>query len=200
MAARTIKNIPSKLYFAYGANLDKKAMRLRCPDAVAVCRATALNRRFVFKGVADIVEDKTSTVRGAIWMISEADEKELDRFEGFPRLYVKKQVMVQTESSNSAAFPVMAYVMTGPNERMIAPPCDSYLATISRGLRDFGYGEPEQNALNLASAEANSMMLEREAAIDQALAEEDDDEDEDNDDDYIIGEETEKDSLFGGRE
>ena len=42
------------LYFAYGSNLNKQQMSIRCPKAKALGAAYIVGWRLVFRGVADI--------------------------------------------------------------------------------------------------------------------------------------------------
>ena len=48
----------SKLYLAYGSNLNKKQMAVRCPTARPVGSAMIYGWELVFRGVADIVKSK----------------------------------------------------------------------------------------------------------------------------------------------
>ena len=73
----------SKLYFAYGSNLNKSQMALRSPTAKALGSAYFPNWRLVFRGVADIEHgDEQDLLPVGIWRIEEADEAALDRYEG----------------------------------------------------------------------------------------------------------------------
>ncbi len=116
-----------KLYFAYGANLNIDSMSYRCPDAVAVQPFYLEGWSLGFSGVATIRPDDTGTVAGALWAISEADERALDMFEGYPSLYRK-------ETIQSDGLEFMVYVMNSdyPNE-----PSSGYLMTIAQGYQDW---------------------------------------------------------------
>ena len=75
------------LYFAYGSNLNQEQMSGRCPDAKPLGKFTLENWRLVFRGVADIEPHEGSLLMCGLWDITSRDEKNLDRYEGFPRLY-----------------------------------------------------------------------------------------------------------------
>ena len=123
-----------KYYLAYGSNLNKRQMKHRCPDAVPVGTVTVKDYELVFRYVATIEPKPGAEVPCAIWKISKADEISLDRYEGYPRLYVKQDFRVEVNGKKITA---MAYVMTN-GIRPIIPPCTAYLRTIMEGYEDFG--------------------------------------------------------------
>ena len=116
-----------KLYFAYGANLNINSMSYRCPDAVAVQPFYLQGWSLAFSGVANIRPDADGCVAGALWAISDADERSLDIFEGYPTLYRKEVI-------RSDGLEFMIYVMNsdGPGE-----PSANYLMTIAQGYQDW---------------------------------------------------------------
>ena len=87
-----------KIYFAYGANTNKGAMRRRCPNAKPVGAGHIKGYKLKFNNVADIVPFPNrdslmnQDVPCVIWEITPDCEKALDRFEGFPSLYRKVDV------------------------------------------------------------------------------------------------------------
>ena len=123
-----------KYYLAYGSNLNKRQMDLRCPDAVPVCAVTIKDYELIFRGVATIEPKPGASVQCGVWMISKEDERQLDRYEGYPSLYWKQDFQVELEGETVTA---MAYVMaegTYPKR----PPSTGYLRTIMEGYEDFG--------------------------------------------------------------
>lgn len=116
-----------KLYFAYGANLNKQGMRLRCKDAVEVQPFYLHGWRLAFSGVATIIPDQDDLVAGALWAISDDDERSLDTFEGWPYLYHKEIIKVDD-------LEFMAYVM---NSDQPAEPSLNYIMTIAQGYQDW---------------------------------------------------------------
>ena len=116
-----------KLYFAYGANLDRVSMRHRCPDAVPVQAAVLKDWQLTFNGVASIRPKPGAWVPGALWLISDRCEQSLDLFEGYPYLYDKRQVTVDGQT-------VMVYKMNRDDPQ---PPGTGYLNVIRRGYRDW---------------------------------------------------------------
>ena len=115
----------SKLYMAYGSNLNKRQMSYRCPTARAVGSAMIYGHELVFRGVADIAKsnDKMHIPVG-IWEIEPEEEHALDVYEGYPHLYGKVKIAG-----------IMTYTM---NRNNINKPSQPYFETILEGYHDFG--------------------------------------------------------------
>ncbi|MBM6917034.1 gamma-glutamylcyclotransferase [Gemmiger formicilis] len=73
---------------------------------------------------------------GVLWRISAADEKHLDFYEGYPRLYGKEPVEVIDSSGQRMT--VMAYTMNSPYKECPTPPSQGYLRGILDGCRQNG--------------------------------------------------------------
>lgn len=124
-----------KLYLAYGANTNREQMAVRCPDARYVCNVTLQDHRLVFRGVADVVQKSGAKVECAMWAITENCEKALDRFEGFPYMYVKRYI---TTHLNGKRHRVMLYVMHSQPTRGQHIPPESYERTLRDGYKTHG--------------------------------------------------------------
>jgi hypothetical protein len=61
---------PTSLYFAYGANMSKRSMGERCPNAVPVKPFYLVGYRLLFSYHATIESDMGSVVPGCLWKIS----------------------------------------------------------------------------------------------------------------------------------
>jgi gamma-glutamylcyclotransferase (GGCT)/AIG2-like uncharacterized protein YtfP len=126
------------LYFAYGANLEPRRFRRRCPGATAVARARLPDHRLAFTrysrpergGVADIVADAEAEVWGALWEIDAACVAALDDYEGVPQAYRRERVRVIDDGG--AEHEAMAYVA---NRTGSFPPSRQYLSVIVAGAR-----------------------------------------------------------------
>lgn len=124
------KSYKTRLYMAYGSNLNKGQMAYRCPTARPVGSALIYGWELCFRGVADIVksEDPNMMIPVGIWEIEPADEYELDIYEGYREsgkgLYDKINVCG-----------IMTYQMT---RRDIAKPSMEYFNTILEGYHHFG--------------------------------------------------------------
>ena len=121
------------IYFAYGANLNLDGMNNRCPDNKPLCRAVLKNHRLMFKGVADIEEAVNHNVHGALYEITKEHLISLDRFEGYPRLYIRKTVPVITEDGRE----VMAVVYQMTDRSQYSRPSQGYLLTILTGCQQW---------------------------------------------------------------
>lgn len=126
------KQEPTTYYFAYGANTNLDNMAHRCPNAQPVGRATLDGYRLVFRHVADIVRDDFERIHGALWKITPECERALDRYEGFPNLYVKDHVTVTV---GNRRFRAMVYVMR--QEKQLLPPSKGYEELLREGYQDF---------------------------------------------------------------
>lgn len=124
---KQIKKVPH-LYMAYGSNLNKEQMKLRCPHAVEKGLIMLPKYRLVFKGVADCIPDKNKSTPIGLWEITNDCEERLDRYEGFPRLYRKEFF------KNKDGQTFMMYVM---NRHSIAEPNQHYYKCIEQGYKDF---------------------------------------------------------------
>ena len=126
------------LYFAYGSNLDLEQMAQRCADAeiVGPVRLENYELRFRGSGFATVAPKKGSTVHGLVWKITPNCEQSLDRYEGYPRHYIKEAVTVQT--ADGSKIPVMAYIMAEPMCRQPALPYPRYYRAIQQGFEANG--------------------------------------------------------------
>ena len=118
-----------KYYIAYGSNMDERQMATRCRDAVLVGTGFIQGYELFFKGsltgcYATIEPKAGSCVPVTLWTISRADEKRLDRYEGFPTFYYKKDVKVQTGNGTITG---LVYIMH--EDRHCGVPFPWYYAT-----------------------------------------------------------------------
>lgn len=129
-----------KLYAAYGSNLNIEQMGARCPSASVVGAGVLKDYRLLFKGsktgaYLTIEKSNGSTVPVGLWRITEAHERDLDRYEGFPRFYHKETLTADCEGGRKLN--CMVYVMN--ENRNIALPSQSYFFICRQGYDDFGF-------------------------------------------------------------
>lgn len=97
-----------RIYIAYGSNMNVGQMADRCPDSRLLGVSQIDGYALEFHGgggaVATIVPREDSRVPVVLWEISERDERNLDRYEGFPRLYFKKDFRVYLGKRKVSAF------------------------------------------------------------------------------------------------
>jgi len=137
------------LYFAYGANLDLRGMKLRCPEHRPIGRAILKNYRLMFKGVADIEPASGHQVHGALYEITAEHLKTLDRFEGYPQFYIRKFLPVCTKEGEEVE--AVVYLMN--NCRQYSSPHRGYLNVILSGCRQWGL--PEEHARDVIPRATN---------------------------------------------
>lgn len=121
------------LYFAYGSNMNREQMSVRCPNSTYMYKGRIPGVQLDFRKYLDISRKKDSFVEGVIWKIHPADIKSLDRYEGYPLLYGKKKGVAFV---NNERIPVFFYRMT-PGRYPITLPTESYLRTCLDGCTDF---------------------------------------------------------------
>ena len=130
-----------KIYMAYGSNLNVKQMHIRCPFAKVYKTAELPGYRLLFRGgnggaVATIEPREGSSVSVALWKITPFDEKALDRYEGWPRLY-RKEIFKITLGKRKVR--VFAYIMN--DGFPLGRPSRSYFTTILEGYEEFMFDQ-----------------------------------------------------------
>ena len=104
-----------------------------------VGKAVLKDYRLVFRGnrsgngVASVVPDPGKEVQGLLWKITPRCERSLDFYEGYPNLYGKEEIKVQTEKGEVAK--VAVYIMNEPYQSQPALPSEFYLKGILDGCR-----------------------------------------------------------------
>jgi gamma-glutamylcyclotransferase (GGCT)/AIG2-like uncharacterized protein YtfP len=124
-----------RLYIAYGSNLNLRQMAYRCPTAKVVGAAVMRNWHLLFCGAATIERFKGGKVPVLVWDIQPKDEKELDVYEGWPRLYRKESVRVTLNGKQVRA---MVYIMNSSSQ---SPPNSAYYNVIREGYKSAGFDE-----------------------------------------------------------
>ncbi len=145
------------VYLVYGSNLNIAQMRYRCPGAKPLGATILPDWKLTFWGgrgsaVATIIKCEGSFVPVALWSITPADEKALDVYEGWPRLYRKEYLRLKWRGKNVKA---MVYIM---NHGAVNIPSRGYFATILNGYRDFSI-DPEPLFQALSEAYENRTRL-----------------------------------------
>ena len=136
----------SKYYLAYGSNLSMAQMAGRCPDAVYVGTAEIADYQLLFKGSQTgsylTVEPKTGKkVPVLVWRISDRDERNLDRYEGCPEFYYKREITVEMKSLTDGIplgkIDALIYIMH--EERSLGCPTLRYYEVCLEGYIRFGF-------------------------------------------------------------
>ena len=137
------------LYFAYGANLNLDGMKYRCPGFKPIASAVCPDYRFAFKGVADIEICPGENVYGALYLLNRKHMQALDRFEGFPRLYIKKKVLVKILDGLKPDNWTLATVYVMRNRNNYGTPSPGYLNTILTGCQQWELPQNYQKEIML---------------------------------------------------
>ena len=120
------------LYFAYGSNLNHFQMKKRCKDSIYLKKINLKDFKLNFRSkyrAADIESKKNSIVPGGLFKISKNDEKKLDVYEDFPKLYKKHYFYYYGKK-------VMTYIMVKKSPFKF--PTERYLNIVKQGYKDCG--------------------------------------------------------------
>jgi hypothetical protein len=139
----------TKYYAAYGSNLNKAQMKVRCPKATALGAVELPKAQLIFNGVADVIFHETKTAMIGLWKITDECERELDMYEGvisringkkFKQGAYRKETIrvIVTEEGVEVETDALIYVMNRNSHEM---PMLSYLTRIKEGFKDFGLDE-----------------------------------------------------------
>ena len=134
-----------KYYLAYGSNLNMEQMKWRCPGAEVVGTSVIPDYELLFKGsmtgsYLTIERKKGGIVPVAVWSVTKRDEAALDRYEGYPRFYYKKDVKVVLDGAVpgfTAGLDAFVYIMH--EERPIGIPSEYYVEACLEGYDAFGF-------------------------------------------------------------
>ena len=132
------------LYIAYGSNMVQEQMDYRCPDAKLIGTGYIAGARleFYLHATVEKTGDMRNRVPVAVWEISAADEKRLDRYEGYPSYYVKEEWPVHMDDGSEIRG--MIYIM-----KLIrnAPPQRAYYQGITDAYRALGLSHQVRTVL-----------------------------------------------------
>lgn len=124
-------------YIAYGSNMNLNQMHYRCPNSSVVGKGKIYGWKLVFNIHADIIptENEADTLPVVVWEIAPKDWASLDRYEGYPKYYVKQEI--ETALENGSVEKCVAYVMA-PGRKGHKPPYQDYFDVIERGCNQNG--------------------------------------------------------------
>lgn len=134
-----------RYYLAYGSNLNVRQMEMRCPTARMIGTATLENYRLMFKGsktgaYLTIEPEEGCTVPVGVWEVTSRDEFALDRYEGFPTFYYKKELELPiTGIRTGKVRRRKAFVYIMHEDRLLGVPSNMYMRICMEGYMDFGF-------------------------------------------------------------
>ena len=137
-------------YIAYGSNMIENHMAHRCPDGRLIGVGHLPNHRLEFYRHATVEADDTCAegVPVAVWEISDADERRLDVYEGFPYYYSKEEATVLM--ADGSEIKGMVYVMCEGYKE--GSPAKSYYDAIREAYEKLGLGSQIETVLEPALA------------------------------------------------
>jgi gamma-glutamylcyclotransferase len=125
-------------YFAYASNLSKKQMQTRCPESKPMFVAVLPNYKLIFSGwsrewhggKATIKSFRGEKVRGAIYDVTDACMRQLDKFEpGYTRLNVT------VFNEDNEAVQAVTYIKAGQLEE--TQPSKEYAEIMRQAYHDW---------------------------------------------------------------
>ena len=133
-----------RYYLAYGSNLNMAQMQWRCPGAVPLGTAEISGYRLLFKGSRTgsyLTLEKADgfSVPVGVWAVTEADEARLDRYEGYPAFYYKKDINVELKADDGPFSQIEAFVYIMHEDRKLSIPSSYYMQTCLEGYDRFGF-------------------------------------------------------------
>lgn len=134
-----------RYYIAYGSNLNIRQMRWRCPTARIIGTAELEDWKLLFKGsktgsYLTIEQETGSRVPVAVWEVSPQDEAALDRYEGYPDFYYKKEMTLDITGIKTGKVrrrKVFVYIMH--EDRPLGVPSLMYMRVCAEGYDNFGF-------------------------------------------------------------
>jgi gamma-glutamylcyclotransferase (GGCT)/AIG2-like uncharacterized protein YtfP len=114
-------------------------MNCRCQDNKFIKKVYLDNYKFVYDGysnewkgaVANILKSADSIVWGGLYEISKSDLDNLDKYEGFPDSYDRKELKVEDDHGN--IYKAITYFRTGEK---IGIPSNKYKKIVIDGAKD----------------------------------------------------------------
>ena len=133
------------LYFAYGSNMDKAAMRMRCPNARAIGAARLDNYQFYIgvDGWGSVRPRAGGHVLGVLWKVTPRDLAALNAYEWLDKgVYKLRTLPVRIGARRAAA---MIYIL---RRRGVGRPKPGYAELCAAAARAWKF--PESYARSLA--------------------------------------------------
>lgn len=138
-------DMANRYYIAYGSNLNLPQMRMRCPGATIIGTAGIKDYHLLFKGsktgsYLTIEPWEGGMVPVAVWKVSAADERSLDRYEGYPVFYHKVEMELDVTLMDSGEVrPLVGFVYVMCADKPLGTPTNSYFITCAQGYESFGF-------------------------------------------------------------
>ena len=131
---------------AYGSNLCWLRMAQRCPDMEAIGTTVIPGYRMLFKqsrtgAYCTIEQDANCCVPALIYKISDEDEARLDRCEGYPRYYYKREFLLPVRTLQGRKLRkrrnCIAYILH--EDRLLGEPSEEYFSIVEGGYEAWNF-------------------------------------------------------------
>jgi gamma-glutamylcyclotransferase (GGCT)/AIG2-like uncharacterized protein YtfP len=140
------------LTFAYGSNLSREQMSVRCPSGNVIGVGTLRDHRLTFNryssgwtgGVADVVPSPGDEVWGIVWELSDRDFASLDAYEDVPDGYRRSELEIGLREGGVR----LAWVYTVVRKSPFTAPSREYLEIIRDAARELDFPPSYRNALD----------------------------------------------------
>ena len=148
-------------YLAYGSNLNLKEMKHRCPFSKVVGTLYLSNFKLSFKGEENgfltIEQKKGSIAPIGIFKVNKLFIKSLDKYEGYPYLYDKKEIEFEL---NGKKVKGLIYIMNDEFDYVL--PDYYYFKRCEVGYNDFNFDKSYlYEALNYTANSIKSKEMTR---------------------------------------
>lgn len=135
-------NMNKRYYIAYGSNLNLEQMHFRCPTARILGTSVINDYELLFKGsltgaYLTVEKKKGSKVPVAVLEVTAEDELSLDRYEGYPRFYYKKDMTLNVKGIGK--MDCFVYIMH--ENRKIGIPSSAYVEAVLDGYAAFRFNK-----------------------------------------------------------
>lgn len=148
-------------YLAYGSNLNLKEMKHRCPFSKVVGTMYLYNFKLSFKGEVNrflTIESKEGSIAPiGIFKVNKLFIKSLDKYEGYPYLYDKKEIEFEL---NGKKIKGLIYIMNDEFDYVL--PDSNYFKRCEVGYNDFNFDKSYlYEALNYTANSIKSKEMTR---------------------------------------
>ncbi|KAG6856463.1 hypothetical protein H0H87_004323 [Tephrocybe sp. NHM501043] len=113
-------------------------MKRRCPESTYVGIAILSQRKWIINtaGYANVIPSPDDKVYGMIYTLTDADEDELDGYEGVPNNYIKSILPVEVLKGQGQGTIVDALVYIDVQRQNEGAPRHEYIARINHAFKD----------------------------------------------------------------
>ena len=145
-------NAQNIFYFAYGSNMNPERIRQRIPFARVIGKAEIHGWKLTERLYADIDRERGGRVEGVLYLVSPSELRQLDAYEGYPRVYDSFMVNAYLDGSHKVRAVTYAMTANTKKERDGKPYPEDYRILCAVGARywcvknSFGILKPIETA------------------------------------------------------